>query len=815
MSLSKHSEGIPLWAEKLRNINERNKHMYLQILKKDLKRGKTMNMILLLFIILSTMFAAGSVNNIFTVTGALDYFFEKAGMSDYFAATMDKGGQNQIDEILEDMDCVESWGTEPVIYMSKDNISSNGKIIDNKNTSLLMPFEKSQINFFDENDRLISGVEEGCVWISGSVLKNNGIQIGDYIEINIEGFSQRYKVAGRCKDAVFGSEMTSIVRYIINQKDYEKLAERKELQGTYSGSLFYINTKDTAAVEKALNEKDDSIIFLGDMKFIKMTYVLDMVIAGVLLVVSVCLILIAMVVLKFTISFTLTQEYREIGVMKAIGIADLKIRVLYMVKYFALAFLGVSVGFVLSIPFGNMMMKSISYSMVLGNYGGIGVNIICSAATIAVILLFCFGCTGRVKKYTPVDAIRSGETGERFRKKSLIRLGKGHGRPAAFMAANDILSSPRRFIVVILTFVLCLSLMLILMNTVNTLKSGDMVTNLGVTKSDVYVKDEGKLMNFMISGGRENLQNFLTDMEKKLADNGMPAKCACESILKLSLKHGDNQCKSQVLIGTGTSTDQYVYFEGTPPSNAEEIAVTQKTAQKLGASIGDKITIRINGGEKDYLITALFQSMNNMGEGVRLHESENVDFSQVSGWFAFQINFTDSPDNREIQKRLERVKELFDGEVYTAGEFADSIMGTADILNSVTKLVAAIVIMIVIFVTMLMEYSFIIKERGEIAIMKALGFKSGSIMKTHILRFVFTSLISAAVSLALSLPLTKLSVGPVFDMMGTSYGVKYEIVPLQIFVICPLVFMASSFIAAALSSLRIKKIQASEASAIE
>ena len=51
--------------------------MYLRILRKDLKRKKTMNIILLIFILLSATFIASSVNNIVTVSTALDYFFEK------------------------------------------------------------------------------------------------------------------------------------------------------------------------------------------------------------------------------------------------------------------------------------------------------------------------------------------------------------------------------------------------------------------------------------------------------------------------------------------------------------------------------------------------------------------------------------------------------------------------------------------------------------------------------------------------------------------------------------------------------------------
>ena len=58
--------------------------MYFRLLKNELKRKKTMNIVLLLFVILAAMFAASSVSNIITVTNGLDYFFDKAGMTDYY-----------------------------------------------------------------------------------------------------------------------------------------------------------------------------------------------------------------------------------------------------------------------------------------------------------------------------------------------------------------------------------------------------------------------------------------------------------------------------------------------------------------------------------------------------------------------------------------------------------------------------------------------------------------------------------------------------------------------------------------------------------
>ena len=68
--------------------------MYLRIIAKDLKRKKTMNIILLLFVILSAMFTASSVNNIVAIEGGLDRYFEEAGMADYYILANSSGGDS-------------------------------------------------------------------------------------------------------------------------------------------------------------------------------------------------------------------------------------------------------------------------------------------------------------------------------------------------------------------------------------------------------------------------------------------------------------------------------------------------------------------------------------------------------------------------------------------------------------------------------------------------------------------------------------------------------------------------------------------------
>ena len=104
--------------------------MYRNILKKDLKRKRTMNSILLLFMILATMFVSSSVNNIINVTTALDSYFEMADMPDYFAAVMNKNCAVDMDEMVRSVSAVDRYATENVLFLSPENfIYEDGDIV--------------------------------------------------------------------------------------------------------------------------------------------------------------------------------------------------------------------------------------------------------------------------------------------------------------------------------------------------------------------------------------------------------------------------------------------------------------------------------------------------------------------------------------------------------------------------------------------------------------------------------------------------------------------------------------------------------------
>ena len=99
--------------------------------------------------------------------------------------------------------------------------------------------------------------------------------------------------------------------------------------------------------------------------------------------------------------------------------------------------------------------------------------------------------------------------------------------------------------------------------------------------------------------------------------------------------------------------------------------------------------------------------------------------------------------------------------------------------------------------------------------MKAVGFGSGAVISHHTARFAIVALISSVISAALCIPLTKLAIDPIMGIMGAVNGVGYEIRPVEIFGIYPLVILAVTILAAFLTSLYTKTIRSSDTADIE
>lgn len=141
----------------LNHNDERGMKMYLRILKKDLKRKKTMNVILLIFITMAATFIASSANNLFTISTALDSYFEKANVPDYWFATSDEKAIKSFETFAEDNDyfysCTELLQIDPV------NVNISGDQFEYGNILCLSTINGTKV--FDRNSNELTQVNDG------------------------------------------------------------------------------------------------------------------------------------------------------------------------------------------------------------------------------------------------------------------------------------------------------------------------------------------------------------------------------------------------------------------------------------------------------------------------------------------------------------------------------------------------------------------------------------------------------------------------------------------------------------------------------
>lgn len=790
--------------------------MYIRILKKDLRRKRSMNLILLLFILLATTFIATSLNNLSVVVNGTDYFMKVSGIQDFLIVTMydDGGGTSQSEQnivhFLDRQKNVKNYTVDENLYLANDNIKNDsGKNFKPGASLMISSFQIHQQKFFDEKNREITGMKAGTVYLSRKVMEENDLESGDQIEIQDgNGYRKKFTVVGYCKDAFLGSDMMGNQRNLVCDEDYREMVEQADFFG---GKIYSVLLDDLEMFQQEFTDEGLVAAFSGDRSLIKKTYVMDMVIAAVLLVVSLCLVVISVVMLRFMIIFTVGEDYQEIGIMKAIGLRNTDIRKLYLAKYFLIAVTGAALGFLFSIPFSRMLLAQVMQSIVIpSGRQGLEKMFLISLVVVLVVVLCGYLSTGKIKKLTPMDAIRSGNNGERFKRKGFLRLVGSHWRTTTFLAGNDVISELRKYMVLLVTSIVGVWLVIMPVNTINTLGSEQLSKWMGVVDSDLFLIDDGRGTELLASGNRQNYYEYLDEIKTRLQEEGIAvSRVVMEGLFRLKIRHEDRSCISFSLQGLGTKMEEYFYDEGTPPEYEDEVAITHVIAEKLQVGIGDTVYIHTGEEEKPFVITALYQSMNNFGEGIRFPEKAEIDYSYAGGSFGAQVILEERPDAEEYQALLSKVEKIFpDANVYSVIDFIQSMVGgISNKLEGLKILILLIVMIINVLVVVLMQKMFLIRERTEVGLLKLLGFSNASVIRWQTKRIMMVLLAGIFIGMLTATPFSQITSGQVFQMMGAS-RIEFVIRPLEIYLIYPVAIFVVTVLACMITMLKIRKTAA-------
>lgn len=790
--------------------------MLKRMLKKDLMHRKSVNLILFLFITIATVFLASSVNNILVVSSSVDYYMDYANIPDVNLVAVNSGEKEKIMKWIEtEAPGVKDYGYQEMLSVEQKNLHrENGKKFNAEGLSLFLSEESSDYcKGFDPNGGALH-LQDDEIGMPAFLMDKNDLKVGDKVRISLNGRDKTFTLKTVVKDAAFGNDMVGMSRIFMNSDMYKEFKKTGSEQ-TYA--LYFINVSSISEFTEAQNlQSFPSVLNTVSRSMYSMIYSFDLILAALLILVGICMILIALLVLRFTLLFTMEEEYREIGIMKAIGLRDKAIRRLYLVKYTFLVSSGAFLGLLISVPISCIMVAGVSVNMIMEDSGvNFFVNILCTLLIIFLVMLFCMNCTRKLSRITAISAIRGGHSGESFAKASALYLFKQkYLRVPAYLGINDMLTHLKRYALLLVIFCISFVLITIPLNTINTMQSSEMASKFTVnTDSAVYIKKiEGKQDSAYRNSAQ--LKKGMQRVEREMKEKGYDAELTASSIYFLPFhapgKKGNTKIMSLQI--QGRNTEYLDYLEGSAPVLENEIAFSRLILEDNNWHIGDRIEADLNGETYKFIITGSYADYMQLGSSARLNAK--LDLSKVDMFEYWNVNVDMKTDKSQTELKDTLQKQFPDYEWYTAQEIVDrNIGGIQESLSELLIPMTAMLCAVIMLIILLMEKLFIVREKGEIAMMKSIGFRNSSIRSWQVIRMILVALVSMLAAVPLSMLSNRFMLEPIFAIMGADVHIQID--PVQVYLIYPGVLLLGIICATIFATGQIKRIHIREMNNME
>ena len=617
------------------------------------------------------------------LTGAIDHLMEVAGTPDFLQM---HAGDIDTDELEE-------------FVLSRPEVADYQIIrFLNLENSILMLGEESLLDSTQDNGISIQGngfdymigldnelpkVCPGEVYVPVCYESMYHVKIGDDMRIG----DQKLTVAGFIRDSQMNSMMASSKRFLVCEEDYENL--RSLGSEEYLIEFLLAENTDTNAFKTAY--EDANLPMNGPTitkPLIKMMNTLsDGIMIMIILLISVLVLLISLVCIRFMLLTRVVSEAGEVGMLKAIGISGKDIRNMFFRRYSWLILTGAGLGMVISIflfrPLSTQMQKLYGVSangLSRYLYAVIGAVLIGS-----VIVLFVLRILRKLNEMTALGAL----TGK-------LEEGKKNNNMLCIMLVTAI----------------AVFLMLIPSNLYSTLSSPEFVTYMGIGNAEIR-------MDMRQGEDFETIGKTLSE-DKDIKEYALYQT----SLILVRLEDGTNM---NMLMEQGDhSKFPVTYSKGHAPVRNGEVALSYLLSEELCLYPGDELLVKTAEKYEKHIITGIYSDITNGGKTAKLF-AEYPDNEADAMWRIAYVTLNDDVDRED----------------FTAGyaakgadvtDIASQVQGTyGPTLNQVWQvsiLVKVVSSLIILLVIMMFVRMMIANRRNMISIKKALGFRSLDIKKS-------------------------------------------------------------------------------------
>ncbi|MGE7915042.1 FtsX-like permease family protein [Lysinibacillus xylanilyticus] len=768
--------------------------MYYRLIRNDMSKSKLITLTTTIFVAVAAMLVSLSAILFVNLSGAIDTLMNQAKTPHFMqmhsgdldtARLANFAGQNSNVDEFQVLEFLNMDGAQIILgdRSLANNVQDNGFSIQSEKFDYLLDLDGNIINVFD-----------GELYVPINYMKDNNLKVGDKAVIG----GKEFTVAGFLRDSQMNSMLSSSKRFLVSENDF---AEIKSLGSTEYliefrlKDLSALSAFETAYASAGLEANGPTITY---PLFKTLNALSDGMMIAVILLVSVLVVAIAFMSIRFTLLAKIEDDYREIGVMKAIGLRLSDIKKIYLAKYTAIAAGGSILGFALSLMFKDVLLKNIrlymgesenaSFASLLGI---IGVLLVFLA-----MIAYVSGVLRHFRKISAAEAIRFGTSQEKNTGAKSFCLNRNKLlNTNVFLGIKDVLAKKRLYATMLAVIVISAFIIIVPQNLYNTISSTSFIKYMGIGNYDIRIdiqqtdhisKKGAEVLKSMSSDSSISKYTILTTKTfKTKTEDGL------EENIKIEL--GDH------------SIFPIEYSEGRAPIVDDEIALSTLNADEMGKKVGDVITIVIKGKERELTVSGIYSDITNGGKTAK------AVFTDNSADIMWSVICASLSNQSLVDEKISEYTDRFAfAKISDIEEFVTQTFGST--IKSVGKAsIAAIVValVIIVLVTLLFMKMLVVKDRYSIAVMKALGFTNSDITVQYGSRSVFILIIGIVLGTLLANTLGEVLAGALITSFGAS-SFSFSINPLSAYVLCPLLMICSVLITTIIGTWDVGKIKISE-----
>ncbi|MCP4165232.1 MAG: ABC transporter permease [Chloroflexi bacterium] len=762
-----------------------------RMLRKDFLRKKLITIVVFAFIFLAALLAASGTNLIIELGNSLNVLFTRANTPHFVQMHTGPLDQAEIDSWAAANDMVADQQTVEMITMDGSNLYLGESENPEENSIMDISFvtQNEGFDFLLDLDNNIIQLSPGEIAVPVYYSQQRDLAIGDEVRVHTGAEEMIFAITAISRDSQMNPAIVHSKRFLIHEQDYANL--REYIADTeYLVEFRLVDDSQISAFVSAYQASDlpKAGPAVDKGLFRTINSLSDGLVAGVVILMSMLLIVIAILSLRFTLLATIEEDTKEIGVMKAIGIARSDIKRIYLAKYVVMGAAAVLLGYLTSLLLNQVLSANVLLYIGSASKSVLqaALPLIAACSIFLIVTMSCVAILRRFNRISAVEALRSGSVGESMRSIPLLNLKRGRALNInAYLGVRDVLQRSRLYGLLAFVFFFCAVIILIPIHFLTTIQSPTFISYMGIGQSDIRIdlrQSEGVADRF------ESTIAYLTD-------DPDVAKLSPLVTSQFTVMQSDGALETLNIETGDFSLFPLDYVKGTAPQQEHEIALSYLNAREMEKRIGDTVTLVIEGQEREMVVSGIYQDVTNGGRTAKATLPYNP---QTVLWYIVNLNLVSDTDTEE--KVLEYSQLFAPARITdTAGYVSQTMGNTAQQLKTVTVVMVVVGLALSVLITSLFLMMLITKDSNQIAIMRSLGFSLRNIRTQYLTRALFLLVFGIVLGTLFSNTLGQQLVSVVMSLQGAS-RIRFVIDPLQAYVMYPLLLMLTVAVTTILST---------------